>query len=130
MVKLIPAFIDDKNIVSDFVYSDLYDNNTYVVSDKDDAVGFINNIPVCASYKKETMTLNFPKMLSAAMKSNLVAAILKRLSGNDKQTEDVYDYNTIYLSECLHNDGEQKISVAMQVFETCVEVAYYWQVEK
>lgn len=130
MVKLVPAFIDDKNIVSDFVYNDLYDHNTYVVSDRDDAVGFINNIPIIASYKKETMTLNTPKMLSAAMKSNLIAAISKRLSGNDKQTEEAYDYNTIYLSECLHNDGEQKLVVAMQVFETCVEVAYYWQVEE
>lgn len=129
MVKLIPAYIDDKNIVSDFVYSDLYDNSAFAVSDKDDAVGFVNNIPIVASYKKETMKLDFPKTLRVAMKANLIAAILKRLTGGDEPVKDEYICDVIYFRKCATNKGEKKMDIAMRVFETYVEVSYYWQIK-
>ncbi len=127
MIKLTPAFIDGKNIVSDFVYEYLYDNSVFVFSSKDEAVGFVNDIPIHASYKKETMTLKYPKTLSMLNKQKLLSVITKRLMDDDRGVEDVFDYSTIYIGECQARGMEKDCSVALKLEPDAISIAYYWQ---
>ena len=89
ITELIPAFIDDKNVMSDWVVESLFDGGNYVW-DKNEAMGFIGGFPSFASYGGRVLVVRMIKrgvLSSEEWSFNEIATwhstIVEHLTGNE-----------------------------------------------
>lgn len=121
--KLTPMNIDETNIVSDFVWSDLYDEGLFTISeDGKSSAGFVGIYPIFSFYSGNTFTFDFPSHFFDGKEQEITEEIIERLTN---KKIDCSDSTTLRVD--VDTDKKNVYSVLIEKEETCLRLKYYWK---
>lgn len=128
--ELVAAPIDDKNVMSDWVVENLFDDGSYAFSGNT-YLGFIAGVPVMATVKDNVVELKcIPQPYRSTDKlDDFGNAVIKNL------TED-----ECHLTTCMvpaykqyiddEHEGDAKLLISFSIYEDEATISFHWYVPK
>lgn len=132
--KLMPAPIDDKNVMSDWLLDTLFDNEEYTF-DKNEAMGFVGGYPTYLEYFDHCAFIRFlkrdPRFDDEEVWMN---CILQKLAEQDTEEHPMFlpmnDYIKFMFLDDSAENGEQRHVLEITAYGDTVRVLFFWNVEK
>ena len=130
--EYLEAPIDDKNVMSDSIIENLFDEGNYVW-DRNEAMGFVGGVPTFATYHDNKMELCVPHMPGGI---NLVKyvngwgkSVIERITG--ESCEEEVSWEDHRLMTFLIGDGpsEERLIVSF-LFNADMRVYFLWNQKK
>ena len=128
--NLIPAPLDDKNILVDSVMDSLFDNEEYTF-EKNEYLGFVNSYPTYVEHHNNLMTILLAKPINDASSKNAWASgVIEKLTlGQYKDVE--IEFNEV---KCQYIDESDYVVVpfimSFTMYKSKISVRFHWNAKK
>lgn len=132
--KLLPAPIDDKNVLSDWLFDALFDNEEYTF-DKNEAMGFVGGYPTYLEHSDNCAFINYIKRDKKYEDEEAwMNSILGKLAEQDTEEKPRYFPVNISIGYTFLDDSvedvEQQHILEITAYGDTVRVRFFWNVEK
>lgn len=128
--KLIPAPLDNKNVMLDWWEENMFDDGSYAVSGNT-YLGFIAGVPVMATVKDNIVKLKcIPQpCMDTGRSDDFGNAVIKNMTGDECHlvTYMVPAYKQ-YIDD--EREGDMKLLISLSVYEDEATISFHWNVPK
>lgn len=126
--KLVPAPLDNKNVMIDWWEENMFDDGSYVYSGNT-YLGFIAGVPVIATVKGNIVNIKcIPQTCRSMGKLDAFGnAVIKNMTGDECDLlTAMIPANRQYIDD--EHEGDAKLLISFSIYEEEATISFYWNV--